>query len=143
MSVTLENTTKNPRRMVTLNLTKGSAPVRLTRLAQVRTRKGGIGTKIVKTVVPGSVHIACGVTSDPLPDSVLDAPEVKKAIAQGKIRSILVDGKAAVVETVIEAPKLAGSKRGDFKVSEEPPGSSKMSTKGASSTSKKKNRQRG
>lgn len=137
--VTIENITRRPRHMVTLNLTKAQ-PVRVTRLTQVRTRQGGLGTKISEVVVPDSVHIPVGRRSALLPDSVKDAPEVKAALARKWIKihehGDTKKAQAKTVEKVMPAPTLPETKPGDFKMTEEGASSSKATEKGASPTPK-------
>lgn len=115
--VTLENKT---RRMITLNLTKESAPVHLTRLTKERDRRGAIGTKITKSVVPGSVHIAARGRSKPLGKSALESAEVKAAIASGQVKvHDHGDAEVSPTPTVLEKPSPSPVSSPGFKMSED------------------------
>lgn len=134
MTVILQNITKRPRHMVTLNLTKAIEPVRIQRLRQATDRRGRSGVRLEDTVIPGAIHLAVGARSKPLPDSVLEAPEVKNALARRWIKSQKVDVPTPKVEeTTIAPPELPQGKPGDFKLTEEASGGvNQAKEKGAS-----------
>lgn len=90
-NVILENRTRRPRRMLVLNLPRELAPVRSTVQTRVEAKDGTRRMKIVDRNIGDSLRIPHGCVSQPIPEKLLTAPEVRKVVKAREVRVIRED----------------------------------------------------
>lgn len=98
MDIVLKNNTKAPKRMLVFNLADKS--VKVSNVITVESRDGERRQKLTSKLVPDSIRIPCGLSSEPLPSSVLEIPEIKRAV---EARDVLVE-QVPEVPAVLETP---------------------------------------
>lgn len=86
--VILENRTRRPRRMLTLNLPREIAPVRSVVRTRVESKDGVRRIKVLDRNVGGSLRIPFGSVSQPIPETYLAAPELVRVIKAREVRVI-------------------------------------------------------
>lgn len=86
--VILENRTRRPRRMLTLNLPREIAPVRSVVRTRVEAKDGTRRIKVVDRNVGGSLRVPYGAVSQPVPEAYLHAPDIKAAVLSRELRII-------------------------------------------------------
>lgn len=87
-NVILENRTRRPRRMLTLNLPRELAPVRSVVKTRVEAKDGTRRIKTVDRNVGGSIRIPFGAVSQPIPEKYLHAPDVVRCVKGRELRVI-------------------------------------------------------
>lgn len=89
--VILENRTRRPRRMLTLNLPRDLAPVRSTVQTRVEGKDGVRRMKVVDRNIGDSLRIPHGCVSQPFDEKLLFAPEIRKVVKARDARVIRED----------------------------------------------------
>ena len=87
-NVILENRTRRPRRMLTLNLPRELAPVRSVVRVREESKDGVRRIKTVDRNVGDSIRIPFGAVSQPIPEKLLHAPEIAKVVKARELRVI-------------------------------------------------------
>lgn len=95
MPVKLKNLT---RMALPLNLTRGRPAVRVEALRSDKQSDGGMAQREVRLMLPDSITLLAGDTSEELPDVVKDCPEVLGAKLAGKLDVIVVKPSAPAPE---------------------------------------------
>ena len=89
--VILENRTRRPRRMLTLNLPRELAPVRSRVQTRVEAKDGTRRLKVVDRNIGDSMRIPHGCVSQPFDEKLLHAPEIRKVVRAREVRVIRED----------------------------------------------------
>lgn len=104
MLVKLQNTTKRPRRMLVLSLTKAVAPVRVENTTVEESSDGQRRTRVSKKLVPDSIRVPVDGFSEDLDPVCLTCPEVQKAITERHVKVVEIPEPQAPTETAPATP---------------------------------------
>lgn len=120
MLVKLQNTTKRPRRMLVLSLTKAVAPVRVDNTTVEESADGQRRTRVSKKLVPDSIRVPVDGFSEDLDPVCLTCPQVQKAIAERLVKVVEIpdsepqaNTETATAPTAPQSPRTRRSMKND------------------------------